>query len=305
MEYLTKICENVNHPITVWKVIKNDARVIYCNKFSKYQIGNNYSNIYPENNIPNKNTELIKNNVLVKFIILDKTHFSEIWSTMDNTIFVLEAINQKIRAPLTNISGVVDMIDVNSIEKNELKEYLKILKISGSDILQVALNLTYLINLKKNNIKINYEKINPKNLITKCIKLSSMNISRDNKNISIKNKINGNIPMFIKGDSELIEYIIISILDFLIENIQQGNIMIDSMIEDKMITIKFSVAEKFSDELSSNIKSILNNININIKSYECFGLCLYISNLILNLLDGELNFVREKIETFFVMKLKL
>lgn len=296
------VCDQMDVPINVWKITNDDATITYSNSKSNIKIGNRYSNIYPDELIPKNNIDIINLNSKRSIKFLDKKSFMETITPIDNSIFILEAINKKIREPLTNISGISQIC--NNVSQKELRNYLKLLKISISDMYQVAINLTYLINLLKNNIVTKKENINLDNFFDSCIKLSSANIKKNNKNINIDNALSN---ITIKNDIELLEYIVMSILEFMIDNMTNGKIKIFFVEDNDHITIKIKDNGNGLDDYQiASVNSILNNENINIKSYKCFGLGLYISNIMASLINVKITFDSKKyIGTIFTLLIKI
>lgn len=217
--------------LIIWK-LKNDVYRCHINNCNiKYNtlLTNYFKNIFYsqkyDNIIQTKEVQLFNhdNYKIILQYINDDT-ISELKFFNENNMNILSCISHKIRNPLTNIIGVLSLIEDIKINENN-KNYFDILKRSSYEIITVANDLVDILNLYNDEIKLNYEKINIYKLLTECKYIVTANIPF-NKKINIVMHYT-DIPDIIICDYLRLKQIIINLLNNSIQNTFDGYITLE------------------------------------------------------------------------------
>ena len=69
-----------------------------------------------------------------------------------NNDYLFSAISSKLRNPLTNVVGMIGLIENVQTNNANFSKYIDIIKESTSDILKLANNIVDILNIKQNNM---------------------------------------------------------------------------------------------------------------------------------------------------------
>ena len=224
---------------------------------------------------------------------------------------MLTTINYKIRNPLTNIIGVLSLLDYSNLNDSN-KKYMNIIKQSSYDIVSVAKDLIDIINLESDKIIITLENINIKKFVNECYNIISNDAKK--KNIELISKLDKDIPHIIISDEKRLQQIIINILNNAINFTSFGNIIVEISLFNKKNDInncpfdykvqksqKYNILFKIKDngigmnqKKQNSINNVLGIKKLNfIKSYKNPGFGLLISKCLCNLMGGNIWFKSE------------
>lgn len=235
----------------------------------------------------------------------------EIHMYIDDNLYLLSTISHKIRNPLNNIIGALTLINDSSLTK-EQKKYISIVKNASFDIVGVANDVLDIINLSKDEIKLNFENTDLKKLLKETGNIISNDIN--GKNIGFKMNINKDVPPVIIIDSQRLKQVLISILNNAIKHTANGHISVDLSLytkDDKVDcpfayidpkTPTFNILFKVRDtgtgmsESSKNFTEKILGINKSGEGeyYKYGGFGLLISKHLCNLMGGNIWFKTEK-----------
>jgi len=338
MNVLQTIFDKMAFPLNVWKLLDinsggdnagYDAECVYSNdklldkniKYSVYhkKYYRNYSTEY-QTFLKNKNRatfETLKNCVHIEFV--DENFFYELRYPKSHTDYILSSISFKIRNPLTNIVGILGIMDKEeNIENQTIRNYMNILKKSSTDIIKVANDIIDLLNIKQNKIYITKEELYLEKNVKDCLNLVSKDAKK--KKINLGFKIDKNLPKIIFTDRDRLKQIIINLLDNSITNTEVGSVTIDVSMNKKIMVpdiknihhqqynILFKIRDTgvgIDDEKKNILNSILNIEDVEnqrfpgdgsntIGSNKLTGFGIYISSHLCNLLGGRMWFRSEK-----------
>ena len=301
MDILEITLKNIKFPIAIWK--KNDKNKYVCyftnDKINGIKKGTHlnkyifvtdlhFKDFYNEISINKTDLTIKYNNVYVTINYIDDTSFFEIHTPTEN-MNLLATISHKIRLPLTNIMGIMTLIDTATMNE-ENKKYLNILKESSCLITNVVNDIIDILNIQQNKIKLTHDHINVNSLIKKCINVTP----NAKKNINVVTNINSNVPDVIISDSNKLMQIIINILSNAFKYTSHGAITITVSINPHKNTQKSIKHEKkftndihdilftikdtgcgMSQQQKTHVKNIINTTSMTYDNYiDGFGLII-------------------------------
>lgn len=323
MDICKKLLINLPIKIIIWK--KNERDKFACS-FSNLQgttegddlsthINNNpdiYENKY-EQLLSDKTPKIIRTDnksIKLNFVTNDifvETHFS------DNTFGILSSISHKIRNPLTNIVGILSILDDSNLT-DEQRNFINIIRDSSFDIVSVVNDIIDILNLEKHKISLDISKVNFKEFSEGCLDIVRKDIEKK-KIISMLN-FDKNLPDIISADKDRLQQIIISILTNAVDHTEFGNVVLDISLFDNndnnypfeyknctppFYNILFKIkdtGEGMSQEKKDEILELLNisqkDENITMQSFRFTGFGLLISKYLCNLMGGNIWFKTEK-----------
>lgn len=288
------------HCITNNCKIKNGTELDSYTKNVTY--GDRYNEIISTNE--DQLIDNLNNKILLKYIPEDT--ILELCIPKYVSVHLLSTISHKIRIPLTNIFGILKLIDKTKLNKTE-KENMDILKKSCYEIINVANDIIDIVNSKAGKYILKQEKINLNSLLYECKNIVTNDIIR--KNIFLKIIVEKNIPNNLVVDPTKLKQIIINLLNNSIQHTNIGSIIISVSLYDETnnygcpfgyvycqkpkYNILFCVKDTGSGMEDSNIKYVssilgINKIIDNSNNYCGFG--LIISKYICNLMGGNIWF---------------
>ncbi len=328
MELIPTIFDKIKLPINVWKI--NDTQLIMTYTNNRIEIEKNvvdldyYINKYKKSNkikftkfLKTKEKIEIENdnyNIILEF--LNDDTFFEFFYPKSCTEYVLSSISYKIRTPLTNIIGLLQLLQNYNKNDPQYQNYINIIKNSSADIVSVANDIIDILNIKQNKLIAKKEEIILDNLIKECLR--SISNDAEKKKINLLYKINKNVPAHIYSDKDKLKQIILNILHNAIEHINIGGITIDISLNshdnfhpfayNDVKPPKYNILFKIKDTgsgINNKTKEILNlilgikdNITLNDKKLNGFG--LFICKNLCELLNGNIWFqTKEDIGTIF------
>lgn len=224
-----------------------------------------------------------------------------------DNLYLLCSISHKIRQPLTNIIGVMTVVDEFNVTDDE-KRYLNIVKKSSYKIVEIANDIIDIVNLESGKTKLNLTSCTLKDTVTTAYEVTSTDIQK--KNLKFSYKLASNLPNIIYTDCSRLQQIIVSLISNSVKNTKFGSISLEVSpyksedVHDcpfdyiEPTTNKQNILFKIRDTgsgISEDNKKIVNQIlnidrkiNNDIKSYKNCGFNLLICRYLANLLGGNL-----------------
>lgn len=221
--------------------IKNNTSLQTYIKDNKIDYAKHYDDV-----IEKKEHRIInKDNIKIILEYIKEDTLVEIHMSIDDNLYLLSTISHKIRNPLNNIIGALTLINDSSLTK-EQKKYMSIVKNSSFDIVGVANDILDIINLSKDEIKLNFENTDIKKLLKETGNIISNDIN--SKNIGFKMNVNKDVPPVIMIDSQRLKQVLISILNNAIKHTANGHISVDISLytTDDKIDCPFTFMESKS-----------------------------------------------------------
>ena len=234
-------------------------------KFEDYiennkQLETIYDTLFKTNKDQIKNTDKLK----IKLYFLDNSYYYEIKVlNSSNSLFemaLLKNISSRLRLPLTNILGLINLLEKTKLNYEQKKKIKKI-SISTLKIVELANDVIDIYNLKKNNVKLLSEKFSLQNSIIDSIKLISN--YKTNKNININYNINKNLDKYYLGDHARLIQIINNLLSISYDNTKYGSIIIevDNFDKDQTTPFEFIKPKNFEANLLFKIRDTNTDFN--------------------------------------------
>ncbi|MCJ7582624.1 MAG: ATP-binding protein [Candidatus Aminicenantes bacterium] len=145
--------------------------------------------------------------------------------------FIVNA-SHELRTPLTAIKGFVETLQEEAEGDN--LNYLNIIERNTERLINIVNDLLLLSELEEREVKLEFEKINIKELITSCLKLFMTRIKDKNLDVEIIEKTN--IPE-IQGDAFKLEQLFINIIDNAVKYTDKGKLFISLEKEEETVRI--------------------------------------------------------------------
>ena len=171
-------------------------------------------------------------------------------------IDLIRTISHDIRTPLTNIMGLTSSM-LNKELSSDVKEDIKNISDSSNDMLNIIDRLVDIPSIGKT--KLSYNEYNVLKLFTRIV--NSYKEFANNKGIGLNLNMDTNLPVVLKGDSNLIKEAIGELINNSITYTEEGKVNVNVRSEKKgdnvdlIITIKDTGIGIKEDVLSS----IINN----------------------------------------------
>ena len=302
--------------IIIWKKNKKKYRCILnnCNLKENIKLSTYMKSIIHEENykkiIDTHESQLIVNNnnkILLQYIPDDIILEMQILANSNNTQ-ILSTISHKIRIPLTNIFGMLSLMDMTKTNKHH-KKNIGLLKNSCYEIIAVVNDIIDIVNASRGELKLNSQEINLHNLLMECHEIIQKDLI--NKNLNLKITVNKNLCKNIIIDATKLKQVIINMLNNSIHNTDIGGIEINvSLFKDKdninypfdfidTKKPKYNILFMIKDTgcgIDPKIQDYLENvlgISKNINTYMYGGLGLIVSKYLCQLMNGNIWFKSE------------
>ena len=223
----------------------------------------------------------------------------------------LANMSHEIRTPMNAIWGFIDLLYQTSLNETQ-KKYLDIIKSSSENLLKILNDILDLSKLESGNIEFEKINFNIHRIIIQCINIFSK--KAEEKGISLKYKIDENVPEYLIGDPTRISQVINNLLSNAIKFTENGEVGIKVnlknmykseaelliIVYDTGIGIEQDKLNKIFDPFSQADSSIT-------RRYGGTGLGLTIVKKIINYYNGKI-WVESKIgkgtKFFFTLLLK-
>lgn len=303
----------------VWRKNNDeDDHICYVNncgieketKLADYATKINYGSAY-DKVIATKENQIIKHmncNILLQHI--ENNTILEIRAPVSDGIQILTNVSHKIRIPLTNILGILTIID--ELKENKIsKKNIETLKNSCYEMIEVVNDIVDIVNLSRGELRLHIEKSNLSNIIQQCYDITIKEAR--SKKLSLKFVIDKHVPDIIFVDVTKLKQIIISLVNNAIKHTHIGGIVVNVSLFNKSnesnspfehsnpnfpsYNILFTIKDTGSgmDITTKNyLETLLGISKINNNNcYKYTGLGLIISKYICNLMHGNIWFKSE------------
>ena len=217
-------------------------------------------------------------------------------ATIAKSLF-LANMSHEIRTPMNGIIGMADIMTTTPLN-DEQKEYLDIIKLSGSNLLTIINDILDFSKIESGQIDLEqiefslYEEIkNVKNLLA---------LKVDEKRLYLRSKLDPNIPNRIQGDPTRLKQILINLVNNAVKFTKHGGVTIHTHVfsdDGKKIGLKFRVSDTgigISKEKQESLFQAFSQADASIsRRYGGTGLGLAISKNLAGLMGGEIGVVSE------------
>lgn len=310
MSVFEDVLISLKFPLVIWKM-ENDNQIICL--YSNNKINNLKKDIRLNNYLENSNisykhmydtilmsdddsNEIKESGKSIMFVKISDKIFYEVHYPECQSMNIIHTISNKIRNPLTNIMGILVMLEESPLTL-EQKKYLNIIKKSSYDIVSVANDIIDIVNLEKNNITLDIENTSLKNILNAAIQVISNDAKK--KKLVLNYTIDDDLPEIVSVDKSRLEQIIICFLHNAIKFTKYGAITINvstfksnKVLDDGYYNILFKIKDTGSG-IDNDQKNIIDKI-LGIgklrqtKPYKNYGFGLIISNYLCKLMGGHI-----------------
>lgn len=318
-----QVLSRLNLPVYLWKVDKDNSLIcIFSTNDIYLREGDKLDKYFSKNHISykdNYNTLLTTGDeqeiiIIDAHILLSKITddiYSEVHYPICDDPNILYTISNKLRVPLTNILGIISILeDIKLTEKN--KKYINIIKNSSYDIVGLSNDIIDIVNLKTDKIKLNNVKVTFSNIIDEVLKIVSSDIKK--KELKLNIKIDYDLPDIVLVDISRLVQVIVNIINNSLKFTKNGAINLEVLLfdngdsrdcpfpnkktEDGKYKILFIIKDTgtgIDDDQKKIIDRVLNIRTVdNIKYYKNSGFGLLICKDICALMGGDVWYKSEE-----------
>ena len=296
MTTVNDILGKLKLPATIWEIADDDTVKCVNTNTNKYKKGKTY--VKEKNDIQifdciESKTDffMIKNDGdMVEFSKINDVLFIEI-HYFDESYHLMCSVSSKIREPLTNVIGVLSLIDISDLPSH-LRKYFSVINKSSFEIVKVLNDLIDLINLRNEKLQMSMKKCEIKAIIDEII--HSKNSQMKKNKTDVKYNIKTSVPDIILTDGLRLKQVLQSLIDNAIKHTINGIVKI--VISSKKKKGKYQILFKIQDTgsgMDSDVKRSVDNIlgvakNGKLKPYKNCGFGLMICALLCDLMGGKL-----------------
>lgn len=201
-------------------------------------------------------------------------------------------MSHEIKTPLNIVIGFSELLSESQIDRKKQVEYLKNINKSGKHLLALTNDIINLSKIDSGNLKLNYEIIDSKALITDT--LSSIKLIAKNKNISINIDT---VDATVNADRQLLTQILYNLIVNAIKFTQEGgNVSIQSkLLGDKLLVSVedngIGIAEEDKDKIFEEFRQLDSSYE---RKQEGVGLGLAITKRLVEMHKGSISVESEQ-----------
>lgn len=222
---------------------------------------------------------------------LEDARISAEESEMEKEKF-LTYTSHEIRTPLNAVVGVSQLLEQTTLNPKQ-QEYIKTIKGSANNILHIVNDVLDLSKIESGSIELALVDLPLKQLISNII--NTLIFKLHNKNVSLVNDFDSNIPSNLKGDSVRVSQILLNLTDNAVKFTRSGEIRLKVELLKETIkdaTIKFEVSDTGKGIRQSSLKQIFKRYEQETihttRNYGGTGLGLPITKQLVELMGGSI-----------------
>lgn len=209
----------------------------------------------------------------------------------------LANMSHEIRTPMNAILGFTDLILNDLLDTQERYRYLKVIKNSGENLLNIINDIIDISKIESGQLKINKEKFDLHTLLDDLQKISQNIIDQHSKNIQLLVKHeNENAKFIILADPYRLHQILLNLLTNAIKFTEKGTIQIGYSFQDENNILFFvkdtgqGIDHKYKNIIFERFRQI---DETSIRRFGGTGLGLAITKSLVTIMRGEIWFESE------------
>lgn len=220
----------------------------------------------------------------------------------------LNNISHEIRTPLNGIIGFSHLLSDSSIGLNEKSDYLKIMQESSNRLINTVTSFLDISLLNSGNMEVMLSPVQPDAIIFEVYyKFSEACLKKKIEFEISKEASSGNLAFI--SDKNMLRKILENLVDNAVKFTSEGKIELGYRVINKQIRfyVKDTGVGVTPDFKNRIFKSFNQGNEYNTRSYEGIGLGLSISKGLVELLEGQIDYISEPgtgSEFFFTLPLK-
>jgi len=203
----------------------------------------------------------------------------------------LANMSHEIRTPMNAIIGFSELLEDDSLTKNEKSSYLKIIQSNGNQLLKLISDILIFSQIESGHVKLNYGAINVSEFLNDTYKQFESEIKNYDKNLSIKLISNIDSKLEIDSDIVRLKQVIFNLLTNAIKFTNKGGITLGAqLINQKQVQFYvqdtgIGIPENKHEEVFKRFSQIENN---QVKKASGSGLGLTIAKDLIKQLGGKI-----------------
>lgn len=210
----------------------------------------------------------------------------------------LANMSHEIRTPLNGIIGFTELL-MNSNLEDIQKKYMNTIHQSANSLMEVINNILDFSKIESGKLELNIEKVSVAEITNQVVDL--IKYEADHKKLTIKLKIDQNVPKYIEVDYIRLKQVLVNLLSNAVKFTEIGTIdlavSVFQQIDDSKIQLKFLVRDTGIGIKKKNQLRIFEAFsqadNSTTKKFGGTGLGLSISNQLLGLMNSQLELESE------------
>ena len=207
----------------------------------------------------------------------------------------LANVSHEIKTPLNSIVGFFTMLENDLFEnKEEMKNFAREVKSASDTILDIIGKNLDLTKIESGKMELDELKFNMKEEVNKVLSIVSSEVKQ--KNLKLSSSFDDNISSVLVGDPIRYRQILLNILSNAVKFTDSGEIIINVELQNKTkthATILASVKDTglgIPDDKKDKLFQPYSRLHADKNGKKGTGLGLVISNELVKLMDGEINY---------------
>ncbi len=204
----------------------------------------------------------------------------------------LASVSHELRTPLNGILGMTDLA-LTSSDKEEIQEYLQIIKKSANDLLKLINDILDFSRLDTESLKLRPVNFNPHDLVQTLVE--TVEPLAEAKKIHFGYFLSSDLPLLVRGDVERVYQILFNVLDNAVKFTDRGHIHFNVEVEDRFqnqVFLRFTVRDTGigipSDKESEIFEPFCQGDDSLTRRFSGTGLGLAICEKLVKIMNGDI-----------------
>lgn len=133
----------------------------------------------------------------------------------------LSNMSHELRTPLNSILGMTDLLKETNLNSQQ-QDLLTVLRRNGESLLQLIDDILHFSKLESGKIPLNCEAFSLQEIVSKVVEM--LKPLADRKNLSLSTRVSSTLPIFLQGDPQKLEQILVNLMGNAIKFTREGRI---------------------------------------------------------------------------------